>query len=48
MYELQKNWKGLYEYIYWDWALVLWKKNLRDRGLTKVDKHCSERQDLLT
>ena len=25
----------------WDQALVLWKKNLPDRGLTKFKKHCS-------
>jgi len=24
----------------WDRALVLWKKNLPGRGLTKVEKHC--------
>jgi len=23
MYELKKNWKGIYELISWDWALVL-------------------------
>jgi len=43
MYELKK-WKGIYEYICWDRALVLWKKNLPDRGLTKVEKHCSRVQ----
>ena len=25
----------------WDRALVLWKKNLPGRGLTKVEKHCT-------
>jgi len=40
MYELKK-WKGIYEYICWDRALVLWKKNLPGRGPTKVEKHCS-------
>jgi len=40
MYELKKkNWKGIYEYICWDRALVLWKKNLLSRVLTKVEKH---------
>jgi len=41
MYELKKNWKGTDELICWDRALVLWKKNLLGRGLTKVDEHCS-------
>jgi len=39
---LKKNWKGIYKEIYWDRALVLWKKkkkNLPGRGLTKVEKH---------
>jgi len=40
MYELKK-WKGIYEEICCDRALVLWKKNLPGRGLTKVEKHCS-------
>ena len=41
MYGLtKKNWKGIYEQICWDRALVLWKKNLPGRGLTKVEKHC--------
>ena len=26
-------------WICWDWTLVLWKKNLPGRGLTKVEKH---------
>ena len=40
MYELKKNWKGTYEEICWDWALVLLKKkNLPGRDLTKVEKH---------
>jgi len=34
-----KKWKGIYEYICWDRALVLWKKNLPSRGLTKFEKH---------
>jgi len=38
-----KNWKGIYEKICWDWALVLWKKNLPGGGLTKVEKHCDKR-----
>jgi len=38
MYELKK-WKGIYEEICLDRALVLWKKNLQGRGLTKVEKH---------
>jgi len=40
MYKLKKM-EGYYEYICWDRALVLWKKNLPGRGLTKVEKHCS-------
>jgi hypothetical protein len=39
MYKLKKM-EGYYEYICWDRALVLWKKNLKGRGLTKVEKHC--------
>jgi hypothetical protein len=35
-----KNWKGIYEYICLDRALVLCKKNLPGRGLTKFEKHC--------
>jgi len=35
-----KNGKALYEQICWDRALVLWKKNLPGRGLTKVEKRC--------
>jgi len=31
------------EAICWDRALVLWKKNLPGRGLTKVEKHCRGR-----
>jgi len=38
-----KKWKGIYEEICWDRALVLRKKNLPGRGLTKVEKHCSIR-----
>ena len=38
MHELKKNWKDTDEYICWDGALVLWKKNLPGRGLTKVEK----------
>jgi len=34
-----KKWKGIYEQICWDRALVLWKKYLPDRGLTKFQKH---------
>jgi len=34
-----KKWKGIYEQICWDRALVLTKKNLPGRGLTKVEKH---------
>ena len=41
MYELKKNLKGIYKQICWDWVLVLWKKNLPGRGLTKVEKHWS-------
>jgi len=40
MYELKNNWKGTDEYICWDRALILWKKNLLGRGPTKVEKHC--------
>jgi len=32
MYELKKNWKGIYEYICWDQALVLWKKKFTGPG----------------
>jgi len=39
MYELKKNWKGTDEWICWDRALVLWKKNLPGPGLTKVEGH---------
>ena len=44
MHELKKNWKGIYEYICWDRALVLWKKEftrprshrrLRNTGVKK-------------
>ena len=38
MYEIKK-WKGIYEQIRWDRALVLWKRNLPGRGLTEVEKH---------
>jgi len=38
MYE-RKKWRGIYEYICWDRALVLLKKNLPGRDLTKVEKH---------
>ena len=42
MYELKKKiWKGIYVKICWDRALVLWKKNLPGRGLTKFEKHWS-------
>jgi len=41
MYELKKNWKGIYDEIYWERALVLWKQNLPCRGLTNFEKHCS-------
>jgi len=34
-----KKWKGIYEWIWWDRTLLLWKKNLRGRGLTKFEKH---------
>jgi len=34
-----KKWKGIYQKICWDRALVLGKKNLPGRGLTKVEKH---------
>ena len=37
---LKKNWNGIYEYICWDRALVVWKKNLPGRGLTKIEKNC--------
>jgi len=37
MCELKKNWKSTDEYICWERALVLWKKNLPGRGLTKVE-----------
>jgi predicted phosphoadenosine phosphosulfate sulfurtransferase len=37
---LKRNWKGTDEEVCWDRALVLWKKNLLDRGLTKFEKHC--------
>jgi len=40
MYELKKKWKDIYEQICWDRALVLLKKNLPGRGLTKGEKHC--------
>jgi len=40
-YELKKNWKGTDDLICWDRALVLWKKNLAGRGLTKVEKQWS-------
>jgi len=36
-----KNWKGIYEKICRDRALVLWKKNLPGRGLTKIEKCCT-------
>jgi len=36
-----KKWKGIYESICWDRALVLWKKDLPYRGLTKFEKHWS-------
>jgi len=38
------NLKKLERYLrinFWDRALVLWKKNLPGRGLTKVEKHTS-------
>ena len=35
-----KNWKGIYEQICWGPALVLQKKNLPGRDLTKAEKHC--------
>jgi len=37
----KKNWKSTDEKICWDRALVLWKKTLPGRGLTKVNKHCT-------
>ena len=40
MYERKKR-KGIYEQICWDRALVLWKKNLPGRGLTKAEKQWS-------
>ena len=36
----KNNWEGTDEEIWWDRALVLWKKNLPGRGLTMVEKHC--------
>jgi len=35
-----KKSKGIYKYICWDRALVLWEKNLPGRGLSKFEKHC--------
>jgi hypothetical protein len=35
----KKKWKGIYEKICCDRALVLEKNNLPGRGLTKVEKH---------
>jgi hypothetical protein len=40
MYELKKNLERYLRVICSDRALVLWKKNLPGRGLTKVEKHC--------
>jgi len=37
-----KKFKDIYEKICSDRALVLWKKNLPGRDLTKVEKHCSK------
>ena len=34
-----KKWKGIYEKIFWNPALVLWKKNLPGRGLSKTEKN---------
>ena len=46
MYELKKNiGKVLDESICSDRALVLWKKNLPVRGLTKVEEHCTKGWD---
>jgi len=43
-----KKWKGIYEKICWERVLVLRKKNLPGRGLTKVEKHwCKERRGVL-
>ena len=39
MYELQKILKGTDELICWDRALVMWKKNLPGRVVTKFEKH---------
>jgi len=39
MYELKKKWEVIYKQIRWDRALVLQKKDLPGRGLTKVEKH---------
>ena len=44
---LKQNWKGIYEYICGNRALVLWKKNLPGRGPTKVEKHCSKQVDVM-
>jgi len=38
-YKLKKNCKGIYGQICWEGALVLYKKNLPGRGLTKIEKH---------
>jgi hypothetical protein len=45
MYELKKNWKGIYEWIFLGPGPSSYKKNyLPGRGLTKVGKHCSRGQ----
>ena len=46
MYELKRNWKGIYEQICWYRNLVLRKKNLPGRGLTKVRNSDPEKTGL--
>jgi len=41
----QKLRSTVVEAICWDRALVLWKKNLQGRGLTKIEKHCCREND---
>ena len=38
MYEQKKNGKVFWRISFWDRTLVFWKKNLPNRGLTKVEK----------
>jgi hypothetical protein len=48
MYELKKVGKVFTsKFVGTGRALVLWKKNLRGRGLTKVEKHCPKLSPLL-